>query len=541
MAIPHLRVDRTLLPTLSPDGMRVLFSRDGQLWVRELDKLEPRPLPGVTGAQYPFWSPDGRQIAYLTTSAVWRVGLDGNPPIRVASYHFSKGGRTPGGVWRPDGTLIFAPAASGSGLVQVPADGGEFREFLARDKETESDFHRPSLLPDGESLLMIVDRIDTGADTISVVTGGRHKPVLRLEGEYPDSPVYSRTGHLLYQRETTTPGIWAVPFSLEKLEVTGSPFLVVPQGSWPSTGSNGLLLYADSELSGLEELVWLDIGSAAVTPVSAGLFPQISMPSLSPDGTRVAAVTRSPDSGNVVVVIDLNRRTNTVIGQRADLQSRPAWRDNRTLVYASDAGAAGGRIEIRRADASQPATGLFSGFQHSLGAGRLLFVRLDAGKGGGLWHTAMSPGEAAVTTPVELQQTQPHEWQPALSPDGKLLAYSSGDVGQSEVMLQRYPEASGQWQVSRAGGSQAVWSPSGDTLYFRDVPGLIFAVSVKSGDEVTLGVPREVSRPASLIARAGFDVSPDGKRLLMVREVRNDDGRGPALAVVQNWFAEFRK
>ncbi len=122
---------------------------------------------------------------------------------------------------------------------------------------------------------MIVDRIDTGADTISVVSGGRHKPVLRLEGEYLDSPVYSRTGHLLYQRETTTPGIWAVPFSLEKLEVTGSPFLVVPQGSWPSTGSNGILVYADSELSGLEELVWLDIASAAVTPVSAGLLPQI--------------------------------------------------------------------------------------------------------------------------------------------------------------------------------------------------------------------------------------------------------------------------
>ncbi len=96
MAIPNLRVDRTLLPTLSPDGMRVLFSRDGQLWVRELDKLEPRQLPGVTGAQYPFWSPDSRQIAYLTTSAVWRVGLDGNPPVRVASYHFSKGGRYTG-------------------------------------------------------------------------------------------------------------------------------------------------------------------------------------------------------------------------------------------------------------------------------------------------------------------------------------------------------------------------------------------------------------------------------------------------------------
>jgi eukaryotic-like serine/threonine-protein kinase len=259
LAIPNLELERTLLPALAPDGTRVVYSRDGRLWVRELDRLESRPLSGVIGAQFPFWSPDGRQVAYLTSSALWRVPIDGGPPVRVASYRFSKGRRTPGGVWRRDGTIVFAPATTGTGLMTVSANGGEFRELITRDPGTETDFHRPSLLPDGQSILLVIDRPDTGADTIGVLMGETRKTILRLNGEFLDSPVYSPTGHLMYHRETTTPGIWAVPVSLERLEVTGRPCLVVPQGSWPAVGANGILLYAESEMSGLEELVWLDV------------------------------------------------------------------------------------------------------------------------------------------------------------------------------------------------------------------------------------------------------------------------------------------
>jgi hypothetical protein len=121
----------------------------------------------------------------------------------------------------------------------VSAAGGEFRDLIAIDEAVERDFHRPSLLPDGSSMLYVVDRVDTGADTIGVLSGSTRKAVLQLKGEYLDSPVYSPSGHLLYHRETTTPGAWAVPFSLERLEVSGAPFLVAPQGSWPTIGGNG--------------------------------------------------------------------------------------------------------------------------------------------------------------------------------------------------------------------------------------------------------------------------------------------------------------
>jgi len=108
-------------------------------------------------------------------------------------------------------------------------------------------------------------------------------------------------------------------------------------------------------------------------------------------------------------------------------------------------------------------------------------------------------------------------------------------------MLRSYPETSGQWQVSPAGGSLPLWNPAGNQLFFRQVSGQIFVVDVGTLPEVTVSAPRLIKRSASILARAGFDVSPDGKRLLMVREVANTDGRPPALAIVQNWFAEFRK
>ena len=111
-------LERTALPAISPDGRHLAFVRNGALWVRALDKLEARQLTGTDGAQHPFWSPDSRQLAYLQANAVWRVGIEGAPPVRVAGYRFPNSGRTPGGVWLADDTLIFAPAVRGNGSLQ---------------------------------------------------------------------------------------------------------------------------------------------------------------------------------------------------------------------------------------------------------------------------------------------------------------------------------------------------------------------------------------------------------------------------------------
>ena len=531
-------LERTALPAISPDGRHVVFVKDGTLWLRSLDQLDARQLAGTNGAQFPFWSPDSRQIAYLTAKAVWRVGVDGSQPVRVATYAFSKGGRTPGGVWLADNTLVFAPAATGSGILSVPAHGGDFTDFYKRDPKTESDFHKPGLLPDGHSFLVVVDRMEGGADTIAVLSNGVRKDVLTLKGDVIDSPVYAASGHILYHRETTAPGVWAVPFSATRLVTTGPPFLVSPQGSFPSISSNGTLIYAENSVSGIATLAWVDVRTGEVTPALREQFPGMLQPRLSPNGGQVAAVVLSPGQGQTIIVADLQRHTHVRIADRADNFSRPAWRDDRTVVFSRF----GQRqtVFMRAADGSGGETELASGMQPFVSAAHLLFVRVNAGRGGDLYRSLLPPG-GAPGSEEKVQELPVHEWEPALSPDGRFLSYSMGDPGQSEVILRTYPSQTGQWQVSSAGGSYPVWSPRGDALYYRDVPGQVMRVDVRTSPSVTLGTPQVIRRPPNLIARVGFDVSKDGTRLLMVQEAKSDEQRAASLAVVQNWFASFKR
>jgi dipeptidyl aminopeptidase/acylaminoacyl peptidase len=378
--------------------------------------------------------------------------------------------------------------------------------------------------------------VDTGADTIGVLANGARKEILRIENETLDSPAYSPTGHILYHRETTTPGLWALPFSLERTEATGPPFLVEPQASYPSVAANGTVVFVEGSVSGLASLAWLDIATGAVTPALNEQFPTISFPKLSPDGSRVAAVVRSSDQGQVVIVADLQRHTHVRVADRADVVTRPTWRDDRTVIY--------GRTEARRedilmsnADGSGEEIRIGTGMTSRAAAGRLFFAKLSAATNGDLFQVLLPPGSSPPGPPELVQQLPVHEWEPSLSPDGTLLAYSSGDIGQSEVILRTYPAQTGQWQVSSAGGSFAVWSPRSDAIYYRDVPGQIMRVAVRrSRSSVTLDTPTPVARPSSLLARVGFDISRDGKRLLMVQEVKTDEQRVASLAVVQNWL-----
>ncbi len=320
-------VDRTALPAISPDGRSVAVVKGGTLWVQPLDQLEPKSLTGTNGAQFPFWSPDSREIAYFTATDLWRVGIDGTPPVRIASAKFTRGGRTPGGVWLTD-RIVFAPATAGSGLLSVPLEGGEFTVFQEADEATRGDFHRPSVLPDGRSLLFAVDRRGAGADTIGVLANGARKDLLTVNGATVDSPVYSSTGHILYHSETTTPGVWAVPFSAGRLEITGKPFLVAPQGSYPSIGADGTLIFWENALSGLSSLVWLDIKTGEVTPALRERFEYVREPRLSPNGRLVAALALVPDRGSVVMIGDLHRQTHVDLPAQVSGVVRPAWVDD---------------------------------------------------------------------------------------------------------------------------------------------------------------------------------------------------------------------
>jgi tRNA A-37 threonylcarbamoyl transferase component Bud32 len=529
---PDADLDVKAVPVLSPDGTRLLYVRGDELWVRRLDELVPRVIAGTKGATYPFWAPDSRQVAYLTSSGLWRASIEGGAPIRVAGERqFLRGFRSPGGVWRRDGTIVFAPAINGTSLLVVPADGGELTELFPVDTDAALDFHKPSLLPDGQSMLVVVDRPQQGSDAIAVVTGREFRVVHEVPGVFVDAPVYSPTGHLVYHREVaSSPGVWAVPFSLERMATTGDPVLIAADGYWPSVGSNGLLAYATPEPLQPQELVWVDIATRSVTGAVQTTFHAVIGLSLSPDGARVAFGASTGDQRGVIVV-DLTRQTHAVIAEAAPVAASPAWNGDDTVLFAR-AGTRGGRILSLRVDGSQSENELTVGYEPSVSpAGRLFFMRIEGGLAPGVYHMAFPPDG---TPPAVFEQTPIAERLPSVSPDGALVAYVVDD-GAARVMLRR-TEGEGRWQVSAsAGGQQARWNPTGSTLYYTDATGAMFAVDIRREPTVTLSAPRPIALPEGLSPLAGFAVSPDGRRLLMVRPVETDELRLPKLVIAQGW------
>ena len=266
------------------------------------------------------------------------------------------------------------------------------------------------------------------APILGVLVDGQRKDVLAVRGDMIESPVYSPTGHILYHRETTNPRIWAVPFSLERLETTGSPFLVAPQGSYPSMSANGTLIYADSSVSGVTALSWLDLQSGKLEPVFKEHFPTISFPRLSPDGKRVVFLALAPGTGQLVVVGDLQRGTHVRLSNRADLWSRPTWRDDQTVVFSRSGGQTG-QIVMRAADGSGGETLVTTGVQPYIAANRMLFTRVQPDTGGNLFDLPLPAAGQKFAEPQLLQALPEHEAEPRLSSDETLLTYTKGGRG----------------------------------------------------------------------------------------------------------------
>ncbi|MEZ5285903.1 MAG: protein kinase, partial [Vicinamibacterales bacterium] len=239
--------------SISPDGRRIVYPRDGRLWVRELSQLESRPLDYTEGAIAPTWSPDGGSLAFAVGNQVRRMSTAAGQPVTIASTAgaFVEAGAL---AWASDGTIAFT---TGNGPIwEVPAQGGDTTLVLA-PSPGERDFHDVVPLPDLRGTLFIT-HLTNGQYAIEVLEGGQRR---RLFGPRPQvirHAVYSTTGHLLYQRVDRSPGIWAVAVDPATLTATGEPFLVAPNGLRPSLAADGTLVFVTDEQWGMQRLSIVD-------------------------------------------------------------------------------------------------------------------------------------------------------------------------------------------------------------------------------------------------------------------------------------------
>ncbi|MEK6322623.1 MAG: protein kinase [Acidobacteriota bacterium] len=536
--VPDLKQGERTPPVISPDGRNIVYVAGSSLWVRELDRLEPTELVSGVSPAFPFWSPDSNSIAYLANQKIWRVGVTGGQPAIVAQASFNLGGTTPGGVWTEDGKIVFVQAANGTGILSVSEQGGDFKEFLSRDEKSESDFHKPSLLPGGKGLLYIVDHNDGGPDTIEAWTGQTRKTILHLKDEFLDAPVYSPSGHILYRRNTGNPGIWALPFSLKEFKVTGEPFLVVADGSWPSVSSDGTLLYAEEGESSFQAVQLNRKGEVESTLGESAVW--LRHPRFSPDGSRVA-LFKGEQNASGIFVTDLRSKRDVRLTFDRRLTIHPSWSPSGDRIYyeSREGGArpeirslladGSGKEEVLAQDGMQP-------YAAPDGKG-LLFTTIVAGQGFELHYVPLEGDRK----PIAFLEAPGNQEQPVFSPDGRYVAYQSNESGRSEIFLMAFPAQEGKWQVSTNGGATPRWDRTGKKLYFVQGESLM-EVEVSTQPKLSLGTQRPLFSGAMGRLRLDlwYDVSPDGKTFAVVREAPGDKSFVHSLRLVENWYAEFK-
>jgi len=528
LSVPDVDVAR-----ISPDGRRVAYVSDGKLWVRDLDRLESRPLDGTEGAGVFFWSSDDAWVAYLADSKLWKAPAGGGKPTMICDLPGPEGNFWgAGGVWDRDGTILFTTGRTG--LQRVSAQGGDPRSVLEPQPVEERAFHGVNALPDGRGVVFVVQRTGEGRpklDTLAVYAAGKKKILLQVEGQWLMAPVYSSTGHILFRREPDNPGIWALPFSPSDLEVTGEPFLVVANGGPPSVAADGTLVYIPGGSEGDVQPAWVDRGGKLLgtigEPLSARLFPV-----LSPDAGRVA-LTMDDGNKSDVWVYDVIRGTRARLTSTGDA-THPGWSpDGKRIVYHRGKSTADFHLWLASADGTAQAEDLGPGWNGSFTPDGKSIVHIR--KSGEISVLSLDGDRRSFPIP----NVQDGAMGRQVSPDGRYLAYVSWDSGSPEVYLTRFPAGDGRWQVSVGNGAVPRWDGSGRRLFYaRDHD--ILEVDVASGAEPRLGMPKKLFTRKRHFGSgiSGFDVTADGQRFVVFQNAGEQEF-APTIAVIENWFAEF--
>ncbi|MEE8349995.1 MAG: hypothetical protein V3R94_10510, partial [Acidobacteriota bacterium] len=541
---PEARLANLTRPALalSPDGTRLAYvaTRGGstQLYLRSMYQQEEKPLPDTEDAYLPFFSPDGQWLGFFSGGKLKKVSVSGGAPVILCDAP------TPNTTasWGANDTIVFTPHTD-STLFEVPATGGTPQPLTTLDSQNEESSHdSPQVLPDGQSVLFTITSAGTPKIVVQSLETGQRRVVL----EGADEARYVPTGHLVYAQAGT---LMAVAFDLERLEVMSGPIPIL-QGIMQTTGpvnstqltfsDSGTLVYvpADTSLGGGRTLVWVD-RKGATEPLAAP--PRgYATPRLSPVGQRVAvSIDGEPDED--IWVYDIRRDALTRL--TFDTASFPLWTPDGTRITFQSSKSGPRDLFWKAADGTgaeeQLLAGEFPNSPHSWSPdGKVLaFTEVHPSTNADIW---LLPLEGEGKAEVFLQ-TPFSETGAVFSPDGDWLAYRSSESGRNEIYVRPFPTTGAKWQISTEGGDEAVWARSGNELFYRS-GNKMMAVDINAEPTFTHGTPQllfEGEYP-SIGTRAAYDVTPDGRRFLMVRE-SEEASTVTQLNVVLNWFEELKR
>ncbi len=559
VAAPAAKMLRTniLLPekvrlnnaVISPDGSRIVFSGTDstgkiQLWVRALDSYAATLLPGTRGAIFPFWSPDGRFIAFFADKKLKRIEASGGSPLVLYDVDGL------GGSWSSSGDIIFT-APSGP-VYRLPAAGGKAEPVTKLDPKSGETAHRyPFFLPDGKHFLYLAlklagnTRDPANRIWIGSLDGSPGKPLVpaNFNAQFAN-------GHLLFVRGGDFGGILlAQPFDRQRLETSGEPVTVADQvslyGDYLGFGNftvsdAGTLVYDASQF--LTRLQWFDRGGKQI-----GVFGEPGPRSgarISPDGSRI--VFTQEDSGTQTSqtwIGDVPRGVQTRLTSGPGSNSNAIWspdgsriafqtdRKHQADIYVRPASGAGAE-EVFSDEEGQRIP------QDWSSDGRFILYADREAAGGRLMQVSVLPLEGD-RKPFTLIPRSPNDiGSVRLSPDGRWVSYDVDESGRNEVYAVSFPDGQGKVQISNAGGTNSRWTRNGREIVYTAFDGKVMSVQVDASRGLGVGSPKPLFElPAG--ASSGWDVSPDGERFLV--NVPIVQSSSVPLSVVVHWTAGLKK
>ena len=522
---------------LSHDGKQLAYiaSRNGaapQIFLRALDGLEARPIPGSDGGESPSFSPDDQWLGFFQSGALKKVSVNGGASVSLTGV-----GNARGASWNTPGTIALS-LDSTVALQRISDQGGALQPLFELDKSEVSQ-RWPDVLPGGKAVLFVGGTAQSQNVVVQEI-GTRKRKNLVQNAIFPK---YASSGHLLYVQGTT---LMAVPFDAKRLEMNGAAVPVAENISLTTAGgaaqysfsSTGTLLYVSGGVAATQrKLVWVNRnGMEQILPAAPGDYDN---PRISPDGHHIAL-----EFGGQIWIYDLTRDTLTRFTFEGSSNADPEWTpDGKYISFRSSTGGGTGNISWQLADGS-------GGLDRLTTAQFLSIPKSWSPNGQFLAFHENNPVTKKDIWVLSLsdRKTQPflrtpfNEGGPTFSPDGHWLAYVSDESGRFEVYVQPYPGPGGKFQISTEGGTEPVWNPNGKEMFCRSGDKMM-AVDIATQPNFSIGKPRMLFQGPYLptpYTFPNYDVSPDGQRFLMIKESEQTTAIAQ-IVVVQNWFEELKR
>jgi len=521
--------------TLSPDGTQLAYldkdDPEARLWLRALNSTATQPLPGTQGANAPFWSPDGRSIAFFARGSLKRLDLGSGQPLVLAP---ATGEMT--GAWGARGDIIFNPGSL-VGLRRVAATGGPTSE-LTKVLSKVSGHRVLGFHPDGLHFLFA----DTGGGTYLGSLDG--SPPVRLTDDVGPGAVLPSGWLLLLSlgAGTSTPTNVLVAQKLDagNARLTGERITIASGVSAMSASSN-IVAYRTAQLAGQRQLTWLDRNGTQLGTVGEA-DATLDSPRAAPDG-RSVVVSRAVNGNRDLWLLAGERASRLTFATGDD--NYPVWSpDGQRITYTSSqtgkfilheklASGAGGEQSIDTPDQSAYPTGWSSD-------GKYLLYFAQAATAGEINIRALPAAGDRKSLPI-LETPFTEVWG-QVSPDGRWMAYQSDETGRYEIYVRPFqPQArqASQWLISTAGGVHSMWSADGKELFFLNQEGAMMAAKITiDGAAVVPGKPVKLFDTqiwgGGIDNATGrqYDLGPDGRFLIN----RETDGEAvPTVTFIQNW------